>query len=84
MTARCELTDLLVDQCAHCLGHQSVQEQIDEERAWTMDLERGGRPGGWFTASWAGECSCCGDPIHPGDTIRADGFDGYELKGCGQ
>jgi hypothetical protein len=28
MTARCEFTELYVDQCAHCLGHQDV-ETID-------------------------------------------------------
>lgn len=28
MSARCDLTELLVDQCSHCLGHEDV-ETID-------------------------------------------------------
>lgn len=77
---RCERTDLLVSDCAHCRGHQSVEEQVQAERV--TDREHPGAPGPWFAARWDGECSGCGDPINVGDTIRADGEGGYELWGC--
>lgn len=66
---RCEITDLLEDQCAHCLGHQGDDG--------TREL------GPWFTAVYPGRCGDCDEPIHAGDCIRADGHSGYLCCGCG-
>ena len=57
---RCDLTDLDVTMCAHCLGHE-------EERATSAE-DFTDRP--WFTARYEGRCAGCGEPFHPGDLIR--------------
>lgn len=67
--SRCDLTDLPVVMCAHCLGHDQLPD----------------RPGGLgpaFEAAYPGRCSGCGDAIDPGDQIRADGDGGYRLRCC--
>lgn len=61
---RCDLTELLVSQCAHCQGARSVEEQAaDESRAIAH------RPG-WIEAQYPGECYRCGEPIAVGDLIH--------------
>lgn len=67
---RCELTELLVDQCAHC---RPTQPPATDDR----DL------GPWTTAHYDGECPDCGDPITPGDTIRSDGDGDWLCERCG-
>jgi hypothetical protein len=57
---RCDLTDLDVTMCAHCLGHK-------EERA-TPTEDFADRPS--FAARYEGRCTGCGEPFHPGDQIR--------------
>lgn len=29
--SRCEITDLPIEYCAHCLGHKSVEEEEQED-----------------------------------------------------
>jgi hypothetical protein len=70
MAARCDFSDLPAGMCAHCTGAEARARA--EERS-----EPGGTPGPWFTAGFGGTCATCGDPIVPGDTIRADGRGGY-------
>ena len=72
MAARCVLTDLLVESCGHCNG---AEARVREEAADGLG------PG--FTAQYEGSCARCGDPIGPGDTIRADGHGAYICEGCG-
>jgi hypothetical protein len=67
---RCELTDLLVSDCAHCRG-------IAEERPIDPEL------GPWFAAAYPGHCARCSFPIRVGNTIRADGHRGYLCQECG-
>lgn len=66
---RCALTELLVDQCAHCRGFK--------------DLPRAPRFSPRFYASYPGTCVVCDDAILPGDTIRAKDDDGYVCNACG-
>ena len=63
MTDRCDLTDLLVDQCAHCLGHGAAPGLAE-------------RTGPQITARYYGSCAHCGDGYAPGDRIAgtADGW----------
>ena len=76
MAARCEKTDLLVESCGHCTGAEARARA--GERA-----EPKSTPGPWFTAAFPGECTGCGEPVIPGDTIRASGGYGYECEECG-
>lgn len=55
--ARCELTELLVEQCAHCRG-------LDDPE--TPDVVKS-RP---FTAAYSGDCHWCGRRYSEGDRIR--------------
>lgn len=67
---RCERTELLVDQCAHCKGQQSIEEQASAEA-----LEARARlivTGQWFPAKYAGKCGRCGEPFPEGAAIRSD------------
>lgn len=70
MAERCERTELLVDQCAHCRG---VTEPVPARTPY----------GPRFTAQWPGFCSCCGDEFASGEKIRADGCGGYLAECCG-
>lgn len=67
MIARCALTDLLVDSCAHCLGH----DQPPAREA----VETVGQP---FPARSPGQCAGCEGRIVEGDRIaRAADRPGY-------
>lgn len=70
MSARCENTDLLVDQCG-CRIHRGGQTP-DEE------AERDRQPGPWFPARYSGTCSRCGAGFEDNQDIRADGTGGWE------
>lgn len=65
--ARCERTDLLVEQCgcARHRGGQTVEEQVAADRAEILT-----RPG-WFPAKYAGYCGVCGTPFEAGAAIRS-------------
>lgn len=64
MPERCERTDLLVDQCAHCQGHEKQPEK------------RTSRP---FEAAYPGSCSVDLDYIDEGDMIiMVDGAAAHE------
>ncbi len=76
MIERCEKSDLLVDQCAHCLGHK-LEAPV---------LCRSGYP---FAARYPGRCAMCLEPIVAGEQItyvREHGgglVDGYAHAECG-
>jgi len=65
------VTELLVDQCAHCRHPRAgpTREQV--------------RRGPWFQAYYDGVCSGCGNGIQQGDMIRADGEGGWLNECCG-
>lgn len=56
-SVRCDLTDLLVDQCAHCQGHTDTAPE---------KAERTGLP---IPARYPGACTHCGQPFAEGDPI---------------
>lgn len=60
MSVRCDLTDLLVDQCAHCLGHRAADEiDYDTVRVSTE-----------ISARFDGRCALdARHPIEQGDRI---------------
>lgn len=61
MSARCDLTDLLVDQCAHCLGHE---DQKLNERIGAVRIHQR------MEAKYQGPCALdCGGRIEVGDFI---------------
>lgn len=64
-TARCDLTDLLTDQCA-CPQHRGEPAPAQEPAETT------GQP---FPARFPGRCGTCDGQIHEGDQIArlADG-----------
>jgi hypothetical protein len=64
---RCEITELLADQCAHC-------RRIPDPPPRTL-----GRP---FRAVYAGRCCDCDTPFDISDRIRAAGDDGYTGPCC--
>lgn len=73
MTDRCDLTDLLVDQCA-CKNHKggrSPEEEAAAERARVRArlLGNDGDPR-WFAAVFPGTCGRCGDRFDAGTAIR--------------
>lgn len=72
-TERCELTELLVDQCAHCRG---VDDLPALPPKWSGPLT-------WIPAQFPGRCSGCGEPINPGDWIISDGHEtGWRGECC--
>lgn len=81
MVNRCGVTELFIEQCAHCVAPSKptpadpFAEAADPSD--TFDPKRGP----WFTALYHGMCSACGDRFEPGDEIRADGDGGYECCG---
>ena len=60
MPDRCDNTDLLVAECAHC-------RDLPEP-----GREPGGRPVVTITAGYPGRCAGCGEPFPAGSTITAD------------
>ncbi len=65
MADRCDITDLLTDQCAHC------RPPVPQDRSSSP-----GDLGPVFDARYAGVCSEGGDRIHVGDRIRSSGVEG--------
>lgn len=67
---RCDLTDLLVDQCG-CRIHRGGQTPAEE-------AARDRKPGRWIPARYPGTCTCCGLAFEENRDIRADGVGGWE------
>lgn len=55
--ARCEQTELLAAECAHCTGATIAGDPATLTIAYT------------FAAGHAGECAHCGEPFDRGQTI---------------
>jgi hypothetical protein len=76
---RCEITELLVDSCAHCNGAERRQQE-QERAGWRRE---GWGP--WFTAGRHGRCAGpCDEDIKPGDRIRSNGERGWLCASCGE
>lgn len=58
---RCEVTELLADQCAHCRRIPDPGTEPEPRRDAVT-----------ITAGYPGKCAVCGDAFPPGTTITAD------------
>jgi hypothetical protein len=74
---RCELTELLVDQCA-CPQCRNLPDVAD-----ASGVSGGGGLGPWFRARFGGRCDGCGDGVVTGGWLRADGGGGWLAACCG-
>lgn len=80
MTERCERTELLVDDCAHCRGHKSIEEQVADER-----IQLGEARTRWFNAIYPGKCAGCGTPFDEGNLIHGvPGHAGWVAECCAE
>lgn len=75
---RCELTELLVEQCAHCRGHHGPStDTTAEPRRYAADVDN--QP--VTSAVFRSRCPECGEMINPDDPITlvggAGGCAGY-------
>lgn len=61
MTRRCDITDLLVAECAHCRRLPDLEAEAPREL------------GPIFTSNYDGTCTGCKERTYAGDQIRADG-----------
>ena len=82
MTARCGLTELYVDQCAHCLGITTETERAAVDPVADFLNSPPVTLGPWITAAYPGECEC-GGSFDEGEQIRADGEGGWLAECCG-
>jgi hypothetical protein len=71
MAERCELTELIKDQCGHC-----------RPKPPPAPRENTGY-GPWFPANFPGWCSGCGGEFGTGDEIRSDGCGEWLAECCG-
>jgi hypothetical protein len=76
MSRRCEITELLVGECAHCLKRTLLNSS-------DAFVSAGQSLGPWFSARFPGNCDGCGAWFWEGDSIRADGYGGYLASCCG-
>lgn len=76
--ARCDLTDLPVDMCAHCLGHKGPEQPTGTDRAAILN---GGR---WIEARYRGRCAGCGETYDAGAAIRRAEPDGWIAECCAE
>lgn len=67
--ARCDLTDLIKDQCAHC---RNVPDPTPKRRPMATV----------FPASYSGDCAGCGSSFDEGEQIRSDGEGGWLAECC--
>jgi hypothetical protein len=72
---RCELTELIASQCAHCKGLVDVGEELQERRARLLQSVR------WIAAAYPGRCTGCGDWYTPGTAITRDDT-GWRAECC--
>ena len=76
MAERCDITELLVTECA-CRLHRNLPDPGAEPKPRPYSTD----PGPWFTARFPGYC-LCGEPFGEGDHIRADGQGQYVGRCC--
>lgn len=76
MPARCDFTDLPVDQCSHCL------KQPDPEREERRELAALLRRPGWTASSFRGQCAHCGEWYGAGMPIHIDRDERGWVGGC--
>lgn len=68
---RCERTDLLESDCAHCRGFEMAAEFVSEGTV--------GKP---FVASYPGRCAACEERFNAGEQIISNGQGSYLCEEC--
>ncbi|PWK81652.1 hypothetical protein C8D88_11663 [Lentzea atacamensis] len=63
MSERCDRTDLLVEQCAHCRNLVSPEEEAARQRSALV------ASGKWLRAVHKGKCARCGEWFGEGSAI---------------
>lgn len=71
--ARCELTELLADHCAHCLGHTDPSIGNPQPHRYPADTDS---PPTTTAAIYRSQCPNCDETISIGDTIVLTGGTG--------
>ncbi len=74
--ARCEVTDLEEQSCAHCL------KQPDPEREERRELAALLQRPGWRAAQYRNQCSVCQEWHSPGYPIHIDRDERRWIGGC--
>lgn len=75
---RCDYSDLPVNQCAHCLGHQNPEQQAAADRTELLT-----RPC-WIPAQYPGTCATCGEHFEPGTPIIGSPAGGWRAECCAE
>lgn len=76
---RCDITDLIKSQCAHCLGHTGVDEEVTQHRQRLAESDQHPK---WFPAQWPGVCEHCGERFEAGTPIRFEAPQGWRADCC--
>jgi hypothetical protein len=72
---RCDLFELPVDQCAHCLGHGDTVQPVEDWAALLL------RPG-WSQARFPGICENCRERFTAGTPITMVISSGWRAACC--
>jgi hypothetical protein len=67
------MTELLVESCAHCLGHDDREQPTGPSPAWPTAVR----------AQYPGHCTSCGGYYPAGTTIRRSS-DGWTADCCAE
>lgn len=68
-TERCEITGLIMTQCAHCLGH-TLGETWENQESEDLDPGAFTKKAPTIESKFPSKCPACGDLIKKGDWIR--------------
>lgn len=63
---RCDKTELLVTECAHCLGQTADWDKLEEE----LDSGASTKRAPTIESNFPSRCPGCGERIQTGDMIR--------------
>lgn len=69
---RCEISDLPVSMCAHCLG-QTLGDEPDHTKPEVVST---------WEARYHGVCSACSASIKPGEPMGRTKDEAYVCQGC--
>ena len=73
--ARCEKTDLLETECAHCLGHITRMAKAEPNELKLITR--------WLPATWdTGRCNNCKRIYHEGELVAKAETIGWIAKDC--
>lgn len=76
MSARCDNTDLLVDQCAHCRKLVDPEEEMRRHRSALL------ASGEWMPSVYKGKCARCGEWFNAGAAIQRSDDNGGWISDC--